>query len=110
MEVFTQFSADLDDATQAQLTNGRALMEVLKQPGASPLSMTEQVITLVAAGKKIFSGIEPKDVKRFQKDLTDHIIYDHKEIVSELEETKTLTDDLAAKIVSLAEECKAHWH
>ena len=110
MEVFTQFSADLDDATQAQLMNGRALMEVLKQPGASPLSMTEQVITLVAAGKKIFSGIEPKDVKRFQKDLTDHIIYDHKEIVSELEETKTLTDDLAAKIVSLAEECKAHWH
>ena len=110
MEVFTQFSADLDDATQAQLTNGRALMEVLKQPGASPLSMTEQVITLVAAGKKIFSGIEPKDVKRFQKDLTDHIIYDHKEIVSELEETKTLTDDLAARIVSLAEECKAHWH
>ena len=110
MEVFTQFSADLDDATQAQLANGRALMEILKQPAATPLSMTEQVITLVAAGKKIFSGIEPKDIKRFQKDLTDHIIYDHKEIASEIESTKTLTDKLAGQIALLAEDCKAHWH
>ena len=110
MEVFTQFSADLDDATQAQLANGRALMEILKQPAATPLSMTEQVITLVAAGTKIFSGIEPKDIKRFQKDLTDHIIYDHKEIASEIESTKTLTDKLAGQIALLAEDCKVHWH
>ncbi|MBQ7583146.1 MAG: F0F1 ATP synthase subunit alpha [Lachnospiraceae bacterium] len=110
MEVFTQFSADLDDATQAQLANGRALMEVLKQQGASPLSMPEQVITLVAAGKKIFSGIEPKEVKRFQKDLIDHIMYGHKEIVDEIVSTRSLPDSLAARIAEVAEEYKTQWH
>ena len=104
MEVFTQFSADLDDATQAQLANGRALMEILKQPGASPLSMTEQVITLVAAGKKIFSGIDKAKVKDFQRGLIDHILFEHKAIVEELEKTKVLSDELAEKIVKAAEE------
>lgn len=110
MEVFTQFSADLDDATQAQLTNGRSLMEILKQPGSSPLSMPEQVITLVAAGKKIFSGIEPKDVKRFQKDLIDHVMTGHQKIVEEISVTKTLSDAVAAQIIRIAEEYKISWH
>ena len=110
MEVFTQFSADLDDATQAQLTNGRALMEVLKQPGAAPLSMSEQVITLVAAGKKIFSGIEPGEIKKFQKDLINHIRYEHKDIISEIEDTLSLTDKVADRIVGIAEEYKAEWY
>ncbi|MCR5774320.1 MAG: F0F1 ATP synthase subunit alpha [Lachnospiraceae bacterium] len=109
MEVFTQFSADLDDATQQQLTNGRALMEVLKQPGACPMSMTEQVITLVAAGKKIFAGIEKDQVKEFQKDLIDHIKSDHTDIVEELESTKALSDGLARKIADIAKEYKENW-
>lgn len=46
MEVFTQFSSDLDDATKAQLAHGRAIMELLKQPLCHPLSLHEQVITL----------------------------------------------------------------
>jgi F-type H+-transporting ATPase subunit alpha len=109
MEIFTQFSADLDDATQAQLTNGRALMEVLKQPGASPLSMTEQVITLVAAGKKIFSGIEPKEIKRFQRELIGLILHEHKEIADEISGTGTLSDAVASRITEIAEEFKAKW-
>lgn len=106
MEVFTQFSADLDDATQSQLENGRALMEILKQPGAAPLTMSEQVITLVAAGKKIFGGIKANDVKRFQKGLLDHIAYKHKDIIDELESTRALSDDLARRISDAAEEYK----
>ena len=49
MEVFTQFSSDLDENTKEQLTYGKGLMELLKQPLCHPLSMAEQVITLVAA-------------------------------------------------------------
>ncbi len=110
MEVFTQFSADLDDATQAQLSNGRALMEVLKQPGASPLSMPEQVITLVAAGKKVFSGVDVKEVKRFQRDLLEYIRCSHKEIIEELEETGALSDTLAARITDAIKEFSDQWH
>ena len=42
MQVFTQFSSDLDDSTKAQLEYGACLMELLKQPLCSPLSMPEQ--------------------------------------------------------------------
>ena len=43
MQVFTQFSSDLDDSTKAQLEYGACLMELLKQPLCSPLSMPEPV-------------------------------------------------------------------
>ena len=49
MEVFTQFSSDLDDETKASLTYGKGLMELLKQPLCHPMSLADQVITLVAA-------------------------------------------------------------
>ena len=48
MEVFTQFSSDLDDTTKEQLQYGKGLMELLKQPLCNPMSLAEQVITLVA--------------------------------------------------------------
>ena len=47
MEVFTQFSSDLDENTKKQLAHGRALMELLKQPLGRPFTMAEQVITLL---------------------------------------------------------------
>ncbi|MCR5410079.1 MAG: F0F1 ATP synthase subunit alpha [Lachnospiraceae bacterium] len=109
MEVFTQFSADLDDATQAQLTNGKALMEVLKQPGGTPMSMCEQVITLVAAGKKVFSGVKPAEIKDFQQGLIDHFYKEHKEIVEEIESSKTLSDELAKKMTEISETFKRRW-
>ena len=60
MEVFTQFSSDLDDATKAQLAHGRAIMELLKQPLCHPLSLHEQVITLCLANNGIFDIVMPK--------------------------------------------------
>ena len=59
MEVFTQFSSDLDDATKAQLAHGRAIMELLKQPLCHPLSLHEQVITLCLANNGIFDASHP---------------------------------------------------
>ena len=69
MEVFTQFSSDLDDATKAQLAHGRAIMELLKQPLCHPLSLHEQVITLCLANNGIFDIVMPKEVKKYQKDI-----------------------------------------
>lgn len=69
MQVFTQFSSDLDDSTKAQLEYGACLMELLKQPLCSPLSMPEQVITLCAATHKKMIGIPLKGLKEYQKEL-----------------------------------------
>ncbi|MCR5746598.1 MAG: F0F1 ATP synthase subunit alpha [Lachnospiraceae bacterium] len=109
MEVFTQFSSDLDASTQAQLANGRALMEVLKQPGATPMSMVHQVITLVAASAKIFSDIEPKNVKAFQNDMLARFDTELPEIAKELNNKKELSDELKDKIIKTASGFKSNW-
>ena len=106
MEVFTQFSSDLDDATREQLAYGKGLMEVLKQPLYRPLSMAEQVITLVVATAKGFIDIPLTEVKRYQMALLDYIREHHGEIITELEETKTLTDELRQAVLTAAEEYK----
>ena len=64
MEVFTQFSSDLDEATTAQLKYGSCLMELLKQPLCSPLSLHQQVITLCVATHKLMVDVEKEKRSR----------------------------------------------
>jgi F-type H+-transporting ATPase subunit alpha len=107
MEVFTQFASDLDDNTRAQLKYGKGLMELLKQPLNNPLSMAEQVITLVLATEKIFVDIPYSNIKTFQGDVLHYIEDHHVEIIDELNNTKVLSDDLRAKITEAAKEFKS---
>ena len=106
MEVFTQFSSDLDDATMAQLDYGKCLMELLKQPLCRPLASHEQVITLWAATHKIMTGIPVKEVKKFQMDMLEYFDVKYPEIRDEINEKKVLSDELGEKILKVAEEFK----
>ncbi len=106
MEVFTQFSSDLDDATKKQLAHGRALMELLKQPLNRPLSMAEQVIILVSANAHIFSDLKITEIKKFRADMIEYFAAEHSDIISELNSSKDLTDDLKAAIIEAAQEFK----
>ena len=107
MEVFTQFSSDLDAATKEQLDYGSGLMELLKQPLYHPLSLHEKVITLCAATHKVMLGIEKRQIKKFQSDMLTYFDSNHPEIASEIEEKKVLSDELIGKIVDIAMEFKA---
>ena len=104
MEVFTQFSSDLDDDTKEQLQYGKGLMELLKQPLCQPLSMAEQVITLWTATHKIFLNVDVKKIKETQKGMLEYIKNAHPEIIDELNETKALSDELGDKILAAAKE------
>ena len=106
MEVFTQFSSDLDSATKEQLEYGSGLMELLKQPLYHPLSLHEKVITLCAATHKVLLGVEKKEIKKFQADMLTYFDAAHPEIGREIEETKVLSDELIEKIVETAKEFK----
>ena len=106
MEVFTQFSSDLDDATKEQLEYGSGLMELLKQPLGKPMSLAEKVITLCAARHKVMLGIQTGKVKGFQMDMLSYFASAHPEIAREIEETKDLSKELSQKIVEIAEEFK----
>lgn len=104
MEVFTQFSSDLDEATKAQLAYGGCLMELLKQPLCNPLALHEQVITLWTATHKKMVHVDKKNVKQYQKDLLAYFDNVYPEIGKEIEETKVLSDELGEKILQVADE------
>ena len=106
MEVFTQFSSDLDDTTREQLAYGKGLMEVLKRPLYRPLSMAEQVITLVVATAKGFLAVPLTEIKAYQMGLLDYVQENHSEIIAALEETKALDDTLREAILTAAAEYK----
>ncbi len=106
MEVFTQFSSDLDDATQEQLRYGKGLMELLKQPLCNPLSLHQQVITLVAATHKKMMHVEVKKMKAYQMEMLEYFDRTYPEIGQEIEEKKVLTEELIEKIERAAEEFK----
>ncbi len=106
MEVFTQFSSDLDATTKAQLLHGNILMELLKQPLGKPLSMAEQVITLVAANSRSMEDIKLNDVKRFQMALLEFIKAEHSEILTGLNQSGNLDDEMKGMIIDAVKEFK----
>ncbi len=107
MEVFTQFSSDLDAATKEQLQYGNGLMELLKQPLCNPLSLHEQVITLCTATNKIMLDVDKNKVKEFQMDMLAYFDSVHPEIGKEIDETKVLTDEMITEILKVAKEYKS---
>ncbi|MCR5417635.1 MAG: F0F1 ATP synthase subunit alpha [Lachnospiraceae bacterium] len=111
MEVFTQFSSDLDESTKKQLAHGRALMELLKQPIGKPLSMPQQVILLVSAGIGVFDKIPVENISVFREELLEYFAENHSDIINELENQGVLNDDLRAAIeegaTTLAEDISA---
>ena len=107
MEIFTQFSSDLDDQTKEQLQYGKGLMELLKQPLCHPMSLADQVITLVTANHRLFLDVEVKTLKKYQGELLDFFKAEHKDIVDEINEKKVLDEELTGKIVSAVKEFKS---
>ncbi len=98
MEIFTQFSSELDQSTTELLEHGRMLTELLKQPLYNPLPHYEQVILLYAAQHGFFKGIPLKELREYRTDLMTYIRSYGQDIITEIEENKVLTDDLMERI------------
>ena len=98
MEIFTQFSSELDQATTDLLDHGHMLTELLKQPLYNPLPHYEQVILLYAAQHDLFKGIPLNELREYRTELMNYIRTYGQDIIEEIEEKKVLTDDLAERI------------
>lgn len=101
MEVFTQFSSELDPATQAMLDHGHVLMELLKQPLYHPLPLWQQVVILSAASERLLDDLQVNEINSFRHGLISEISDNHPEIVTEIMENKIVTDELMEKIKSV---------
>lgn len=92
MEVFTQFSSDLDETTKRQLAYGQSLMRLLRQPQYQPMSQHEQVITLVAAQEHVMQEVPLEAVNAFQKALLAYAETQNAELCRRIDRTGVLSD------------------
>ena len=107
MEIFTQFSSDLDDATKEQLVYGQGLMRLLRQPQHSPMSLSDQVISLIAAMKRYFINIPLNEIKDKQKELLEKFTVSHPDIIEDINKTKDLDSGLRKRIEDAVDELSA---
>jgi F-type H+-transporting ATPase subunit alpha len=100
---FAQFSSDLDEETKQSIERGQRLTELLKQKQYSPLSIAEQVITLMAAIKGPFDKVPTNKMKEAQAELISLIENDHKDVVKDLNSGVKPTEELEKKVIAAAE-------
>ena len=102
MEVFTQFSSDLDEDTKNQLAYGQSLMYILRQGRCSPLSQAQQIVTLVTAMARIYQQVPVAQVCSLRDYLLSEFAAGRSQLMQELEQGAALTDEVRQQIVDFA--------
>ncbi len=93
MEVFMQFSSDLDEATKKQLRYGQGLMRLLRQKQYNPYKQHEQVILLTAAMGHIFQDIAVDKIPQFSRELLDSAAAEMPDICEKIDRTGETTEE-----------------
>ena len=104
MEVFTQFSSDLDETTKRQLTYGQSLMRLLRQPQYHPMSQHDQVITLVSALHHVMQDVPLDDMSRFHTELIKYAEKNMSDVCRRVDTTGQLSDPDREEILKVAKE------
>ncbi|SDF87908.1 ATP synthase F1 subcomplex alpha subunit [Fontibacillus panacisegetis] len=106
LQAFSQFGSDLDKSTQARLTRGSRMMEILKQGVNQPLAVEEQVVSLYTAVKGYLDDIPLSDVRRFESEFLSFVKNQHGEVLQSIRDTKDLVADNEAKLKEVIEKFK----
>jgi F-type H+-transporting ATPase subunit alpha len=94
LAAFAQFGSDLDKATQAQLTRGARLVEILKQPQYEPLPVEKQIAIIFAGTNGYLDAIPTSEVRSFELGLYQHIESRDPQLFKNIAEKKQLDDQL----------------
>ncbi|MCD7946282.1 MAG: F0F1 ATP synthase subunit alpha [Clostridiales bacterium] len=105
MEVFTQFSSDLDEATRRQLVYGQGLMRLLRQNQYHPLNQHQQVILLVTALNHVMQELSPSQVERFKGALLSYMEAQDGALCHRIDATGRLPREDRERILELARAC-----
>ncbi|MGA0321496.1 MAG: F0F1 ATP synthase subunit alpha [Ilumatobacteraceae bacterium] len=84
LEAFATFGSELDAVSKAQLERGYRLVELLKQPLNSPMSVEEQVVSIFAGTKGYIDDVPVADVGRFEEELLEFMRSRHAGLLQEI--------------------------
>ncbi len=109
LEAFAQLGTELDPATQRQLDRGQRMVELLKQPQYSPLSLPEQVVSVFAGTQGLLDDLEVSQVLAFEKALLAHVHAEFPEILDEIDKTGQLSEELGESIRTVVSNFKSQF-
>ena len=110
LQAFAQFGSDLDKATQAQLARGQRLVEILKQPQYRPMNVENQVLVIWAASNGYADDVAIEDVLETLKHaLLKFVENSHPGVLHSIREKKSLTDEIIVDLKQVLSDFKDTW-
>ncbi|MFH1238887.1 MAG: F0F1 ATP synthase subunit alpha [bacterium] len=106
---FTQFGAEIDKTTQAQLSRGEKMVEVLKQEQYRPLPLAKQVVVIYAGIKGYLDDLPTETIKKFSEEFYAYLGKKAPGIEQEIEKEKIISEDLMKKLNTAIESFKAEF-
>ncbi|NLO81868.1 MAG: F0F1 ATP synthase subunit alpha [Clostridiales bacterium] len=98
LEVFSQFSAELDRSTQELLAQGERITEILKQEQYNPMDMAHQVVLLYVATRKMLLDVPLNRIQEFKRQFIEYIDRYHVEIIDSIKKSGDITQDDMSRI------------
>jgi F-type H+-transporting ATPase subunit alpha len=106
LAAFSQFGSDLDKATQAQLSRGQRLVEVLKQKQFSPLPFSKQILIIFAGTSGVLDDLPIEQVRDFEAELYRYVDATNPGLLRTIMDKKVLDDSIKAEMTKVIKECK----
>ncbi|MDH3309335.1 MAG: F0F1 ATP synthase subunit alpha [Gammaproteobacteria bacterium] len=109
LAAFSQFASDLDAATRKQLERGSRIMEVMKQPQYSPMSVAEMALTLFAVNEGFLDDIAVAKVRAFEDGLQAYMRQQHPALLEKINATPEYSDAVATELREAVKTFKANY-
>ncbi len=109
LAAFALMSSDLDKATQAQLTRGQRMQEILKQPQYEPMSLENQVIVLFAGTNGYADNVPVEKMRKWEVEMLRHLSNSHPELGKDIAANKRITDENEKKLREALAAFQATW-
>ncbi len=109
LAAFALMSSDLDKSTQAQLTRGQRMQELLKQPQYEPMPLENQVMVIFAGTNGYADTVPVESMKKWESDLIRFLMSSHPELGKDIAEKKLIAPEIEPKLREALETFKATW-
>ena len=104
MAAFAQFASDLDASTKQLLDRGARLVEILKQGQYSPLTVSEQVVSIYAGVRGYLDKVAVGDVVKFEAEVLNEIRTKHSDLLDAIANEKELSKENDDKLKSILDD------
>ena len=110
MAAFAQFGSDLDASTQKLLNRGSKLTELLKQKQYSPMTVSEQVVSVFCGVRGYLDDVEQKNIAKFESKILEKCKSDKPEILNSISNSGKLEENTEKLLIEVITELKKNFN